>query len=183
MCLLVALGGACQKEADAPKAEASVPKTEAEPAGDKAKPEAAEDEAMPEAAKICRATMKCAAECFRQAGAPAQSLPECDNPKTPECTAALKAARPAPLEATMAGLSCALPCEKEHRSLENLQGVVPEQWAKLSVNERASWTGMVAGRSCVPGASCDEICDGDYPAPETVEKRGKQAAAEAKPAG
>ena len=89
----------------------------------------------------------------------------------------------------MAGLSCALPCEKEHRTLENLEGMVPDQWAKLSPVERGAWTGLVSGATCVPGASCDKVCDGDFPPPKTVEKRGKQAAAEAeraaaaKPAG
>ena len=74
----------------------------------------------------------------------------------------------------MAGISCALPCQKASRSLPDLRGVVPDAWAKLSQAERASWTGMIAARSCVVGASCDSVCDGEYPAPATVVRRGEK---------
>lgn len=183
-CLTTTVSGACGGEtptAAAPEAAApakSEPEAPAEPPKTPPGVPAARPE-HPEAATVCRSALACAADCFRQAGAPAQSLPECQQPRSPECIAALKAAQPAPLEMTMAGLRCALPCEKEHHSLPDLQGVVPEQWAKLALTERAAWTGIIAGRDCVPGSACEAICDADYPPPETVIKRGMQAAADA----
>ena len=146
-------------------------------ASDAPKQAESETERTPKtSAELCRETLACAGACFDAALLPARSLPECEDPKSEGCKEAIEAEAPPPLQATVAGLRCALPCGREHRSRDDLKGVLPEQWLAMPEKERAVFTGIVEARNCRPGRSCDSVCDGGYPPPPMVLKRGAAAA-------